>query len=258
MASTSASSPSADASLVATPVCCENIDEIVQDHDNFGTDENEDSLDSLALESLDAALESLDADASAMAAERNVNETTPHRPRAVVYSSLTCDVEAADRVPLHLQMLQLPLPPIKRKSTTALDDATADLDECDHVSVKKQCVEECGPMDDNAFADSRSGAESLSTLVQSASEATWSCSTASGILVRKPASDAPSAEVVGWVDAFSRWSHSDRIQALDHLIAACQPAQVRHMMAVIEPQFQRDFISLLPKEVCRLRPITSK
>lgn len=37
--------------------------------------------------------------------------------------------------------------------------------------------------------------------------------------------------------------------AIDELIAQCRPTQVRHMMAVIEPQFQRDFISLLPKEV---------
>merc|ERR1719486_1448338 len=29
----------------------------------------------------------------------------------------------------------------------------------------------------------------------------------------------------------------------------CEPQQVRHRMAVIEPQFQRDFISLLPKEL---------
>ncbi len=39
------------ASTSATAGGGENIDEIVQDHDNFGTDENEDSLDSLALAS---------------------------------------------------------------------------------------------------------------------------------------------------------------------------------------------------------------
>lgn len=37
--------------------------------------------------------------------------------------------------------------------------------------------------------------------------------------------------------------------ALDELITICLPTQVRHMMHIIEPQFQRDFISLLPKEV---------
>ena len=40
--------------------------------------------------------------------------------------------------------------------------------------------------------------------------------------------------------------------ALDELITYCEPTQVRHMMQVIEPQFQRDFISLLPKEVYML------
>lgn len=45
------------------------------------------------------------------------------------------------------------------------------------------------------------------------------------------------------------WSHSQRLMALNELIEICEPPQVRHMMQVIEPQFQRDFISLLPKEV---------
>ena len=45
------------------------------------------------------------------------------------------------------------------------------------------------------------------------------------------------------------WSHAERLLALDELIELCEPTQVRHLMAVIEPQFQRDFISLLPKEV---------
>ena len=42
---------------------------------------------------------------------------------------------------------------------------------------------------------------------------------------------------------------AQRLLAIDQLIGRCEPTQVRHMMAVIEPQFQRDFISLLPKEV---------
>lgn len=37
--------------------------------------------------------------------------------------------------------------------------------------------------------------------------------------------------------------------AIDELIERCEPTQVRHMMQVIEPQFQRDFISLLPREL---------
>ena len=45
------------------------------------------------------------------------------------------------------------------------------------------------------------------------------------------------------------WSNAERLLAIDQLIELCEPTQVRHMMAVIEPQFQRDFISLLPKEL---------
>ncbi|KAG8196096.1 hypothetical protein JTE90_007834 [Oedothorax gibbosus] len=52
-----------------------------------------------------------------------------------------------------------------------------------------------------------------------------------------------------WLAKFQEWSNLDRLSALDRLIDVCDPAQVRHMMNVIEPQFQRDFISLLPKEV---------
>ncbi|UYV60205.1 FBXW7 [Cordylochernes scorpioides] len=45
------------------------------------------------------------------------------------------------------------------------------------------------------------------------------------------------------------WSSSERMVALDRLISVSDLSQVRHMMHVIEPQFQRDFISLLPKEL---------
>ncbi|KAG7254369.1 hypothetical protein CRUP_025650, partial [Coryphaenoides rupestris] len=44
------------------------------------------------------------------------------------------------------------------------------------------------------------------------------------------------------------WSGPEKLLALDELIDSCEPTQVKHMMQVIEPQFQRDFISLLPKE----------
>lgn len=45
------------------------------------------------------------------------------------------------------------------------------------------------------------------------------------------------------------WSGPERLLALDELIDRCETSQVKHVMQVIEPQFQRDFISLLPKEV---------
>jgi len=64
-----------------------------------------------------------------------------------------------------------------------------------------------------------------------------------------PDKDNPPQEMLDWVESFSRWSHAQRLLAIDQLIGRCEPTQVRHMMAVIEPQFQRDFISLLPKEL---------
>ena len=64
-----------------------------------------------------------------------------------------------------------------------------------------------------------------------------------------PDKDNPPEDILQWKDLFGRWSNAKRLLALDQLIGTCEPQQVRHMMAVIEPQFQRDFISLLPKEV---------
>nr|XP_036670530.1 F-box/WD repeat-containing protein 7 [Drosophila suzukii]XP_036670531.1 F-box/WD repeat-containing protein 7 [Drosophila suzukii] len=64
-----------------------------------------------------------------------------------------------------------------------------------------------------------------------------------------PTRDNPPPELQHWLGQFQRWSHVERLLALDRLIDHCDPSQVRHMMKVIEPQFQRDFISLLPREL---------
>ena len=52
-----------------------------------------------------------------------------------------------------------------------------------------------------------------------------------------------------WLEKFSTWSRDERLIALNDLIGLCDMSIVRHMMAKIEPHFQRDFISLLPKEL---------
>jgi hypothetical protein len=60
------------------------------------------------------------------------------------------------------------------------------------------------------------------------------------------------------VNVVQEWSHAERLIALDTLVESCSPTQVRHIMQVIEPQFQRDFISFLPKEVfVHVKGITS-
>lgn len=64
-----------------------------------------------------------------------------------------------------------------------------------------------------------------------------------------PSKDNPTPELMEWLMLYNRWTNAERIFAIDRLIEHCEPTQVRHMMKVIEPQFQRDFISLLPKEL---------
>merc|ERR1719270_2135233 len=48
----------------------------------------------------------------------------------------------------------------------------------------------------------------------------------------------PPKDLDPWLDSFSSWSHAQRLCAIDLLIGRCHPTKVRHMMAVIEPQFQ--------------------
>lgn len=64
-----------------------------------------------------------------------------------------------------------------------------------------------------------------------------------------PTKDNPPPELMDWLLTFQRWTNAERLVAVDRLIEQCEPSQVRYMMKVIEPQFQRDFISLLPKEL---------
>ncbi|BET02875.1 FBOX [Nesidiocoris tenuis] len=67
-----------------------------------------------------------------------------------------------------------------------------------------------------------------------------------------PSKENPPIEITSWIQEFQKWSHAERLVAIDKLVETCEPTQVRHMMALIEPQFQRDFISLLPKELALL------
>uniref|UniRef100_A0A8C5GL95 F-box/WD repeat-containing protein 7-like n=1 Tax=Gouania willdenowi TaxID=441366 RepID=A0A8C5GL95_GOUWI len=66
---------------------------------------------------------------------------------------------------------------------------------------------------------------------------------------RRVASGPPPSGLQDWLHTFQTWSGPERLLALDELIDRCETNQVKHVMQVIEPQFQRDFISLLPKEL---------
>ncbi|XP_045784392.1 F-box/WD repeat-containing protein 7 [Maniola jurtina] len=56
-------------------------------------------------------------------------------------------------------------------------------------------------------------------------------------------------ELKQWLQRFLQWSNGEKVQAIDAFINLCTPSHVRYMMKSIEPLFQRDFISLLPKEL---------
>nr|XP_021193000.2 F-box/WD repeat-containing protein 7 isoform X1 [Helicoverpa armigera]XP_049697132.1 F-box/WD repeat-containing protein 7 isoform X1 [Helicoverpa armigera] len=76
----------------------------------------------------------------------------------------------------------------------------------------------------------------------------WRSPTPSCSLANTSAIQGP-PEIKPWLSRFNNWSNVEKIQAIDELISCCDPSQVRHMMKAIEPLFQRDFISLLPKEL---------
>ncbi|CAK9291622.1 unnamed protein product [Gordionus sp. m RMFG-2023] len=74
----------------------------------------------------------------------------------------------------------------------------------------------------------------------SASDHTWK---------KIPSLEHPQPNLKKWLSIFQNWDNAERSLALKEVIKLCHPSQIRHMMNIIEPLFQRDFISLLPKEL---------
>lgn len=68
-------------------------------------------------------------------------------------------------------------------------------------------------------------------------------------ICRSSVNQANSPDMRHWLNKFNTWSPTERVIAIDGIIKRCNPDQVRHMMQAIEPLFQRDFISLLPREL---------
>ena len=62
-------------------------------------------------------------------------------------------------------------------------------------------------------------------------------------------SGPPPAGLEQWLQIFHQWSPEEQKYAVEEIIESSDPSLVRHMMRTIEPRFQRDFISLLPKEL---------
>ena len=246
----------------ATTAGGENIDEIVQDHDNFGTDENEDSLDSLALASGSVSIslyrpdseDSIEDESSLFGAakRKNVDETDRISDSEPIVKkkkkSVSTSIVSADTFESHWSTERREASKLQQlhqtEQTTSQSESTqTDVQQQQHLFMSTDHNlehEVCSPQPANCSTPTCSTTTSTTTLAK------LSTSADDESIESFP---PPSAAIVSWLDTFSRWSHADKIVAIDQLIGACHPTQVRHMMTVIEPQFQRDFISLLPKEV---------
>ena len=244
----------------------ENIDEIVQDHDNFGTDENEeDSLDSSPVILSDST-----STTSRTSTTCNSSLTTTQNSdwqlklmtglKRKSESLPSCTNETRLLVPSNNPNGELSLAANQNctfgsqcfrsiaggqsrklvcygngpKPTDSKDNEDNLLSEHPEPKRKREtfteiqeqevcCMQRQRQQNVNSNADL---VESISSIPQD-----------------------PPKELTPWLDSFSNWTHQQRLMAIDQLINRCHPTQVRHMMAVIEPQFQRDFISLLPKEL---------
>jgi len=78
-----------------------------------------------------------------------------------------------------------------------------------------------------------------------------SCALPSESVRRRLASKTtgPPVALAHWLSEFNNWNNEERTSAINSLVELCDMSLVRHLMAKIEPLFQRDFISLLPKEL---------
>jgi hypothetical protein len=59
------------------------------------------------------------------------------------------------------------------------------------------------------------------------------------------------ADLTQWLSMFQQWTNTERLSALEALVTNnnCDGQQIRFLLSLIEPQLQRDFVSLLPKEL---------
>jgi len=258
-------------------------DVIVSDHDVFGTDENdEDSLDSLVLRvnsdnySRRGSLTFSDNGGSSGSHGRAIPTVEDHDDSTMSSETVLSNIEHSKlMVPTHfLEEEQDGSLRPKRKS-----GSLSELSLSGSLPLKKQRPESLsttsGPTnnisllletpdsgtieqgsDNMMFCDTNTAPTSPIGL----SMPSPSCSPPPVMALNRPGpsiqgrnlipdKENPPQEILNWVATFSRWSHAERLLAIDQLIDTCEPQQVRHMMQVIEPQFQRDFISLLPKEL---------
>jgi len=233
-------------------------DVIVSDHDVFGTHENEeDSLDSLALreETLESVYE--EGDDSTMSTDLSHSSTfhqeTDHQHENCHDGSLRpkrksgslSELTLPGSLPLKKQRPESLFCQGQQKQTMLLetpDSVTNQARDMDTLETLTQVHCDTAPTSPRSPTPGSnpiggSGSSLLGAVIRSHGRS----------LI--PDKENPPQDILDWVSTFTRWTHAERLLAIDQLIDSCEPQQVRHMMQVIEPQFQRDFISLLPKEL---------
>lgn len=124
------------------------------------------------------------------------------------------------------------------------------LTEINNANEKPNTNSVCG----SPFGDRKRMAYDISSTPRSSTSLQQHCSPQTPYGRRTPRSvipskDNPPPELQDWLIQYQQWSNAERLMAVDRLIEISEPTQVRHILKVIEPQFQRDFISLLPKEL---------
>ncbi|XP_017486039.1 PREDICTED: F-box/WD repeat-containing protein 7-like, partial [Rhagoletis zephyria] len=103
----------------------------------------------------------------------------------------------------------------------------------------------------SAKVKSASPLSKVPSTLQSMAIAGPSTSTATTTTTTTIKPKGPPPGLAQWLQTFNGWSNSERITALDSLVTSkfCEVTQMRHLLGLIEPLMQRDFISLLPKEL---------
>eukprot|EP00116_Pleurobrachia_bachei_P003071 sb/3463333/ len=66
---------------------------------------------------------------------------------------------------------------------------------------------------------------------------------------RKRSSSTTENDIQKWVEEFRLFSSADKLRAIDMMSDCCDTNQARHIIKRIEPRFQCDFITRLPKEL---------
>ncbi|KAI6198380.1 F-box domain-containing protein [Aphelenchoides fujianensis] len=61
----------------------------------------------------------------------------------------------------------------------------------------------------------------------------------------RPKKDA----TTNWLDKFHSMDKKEQLEALESLVSTCQSPQLRHLHALVEPLLQKDFLTLLPREI---------